>query len=55
MRALPIEAGAHRIVLEFRTPGLGAGAAVSVTALLVLGLLWLAGRRKPRASVTVGG
>ena len=55
MRALPIEAGSHRIVLEFRTPGLGAGAAVSVTALLVLGLLWLAGRRKPRASVTVGG
>jgi hypothetical protein len=46
MRALPIEAGTHRIVLEFRTPGIGAGAAISVLALLLLAALWLTGGRK---------
>jgi hypothetical protein len=46
MRALPIEAGTHRIVLEFRTPGLAAGAVVSVLALLLLAALWLTGGRR---------
>jgi uncharacterized membrane protein YfhO len=55
MRALPIVAGTHRIVLEFRTPGLRAGAVLSVASLLVLGLLWLAGRRKARAPSRAGG
>ncbi|HEY5283210.1 MAG TPA: YfhO family protein, partial [Polyangia bacterium] len=55
MRALPIVAGTHRIVLEFRTPGLRAGGALSVASLLVLGLLWLAGRRKARAPSRAGG
>jgi hypothetical protein len=40
MRALPLEAGTHRIVLEFRTPGLGAGAFISVVSLLLLAMLW---------------
>jgi hypothetical protein len=52
MRALPIEAGAHRIVLEFHTPGLGAGAAISVLSLLLLGAFWLAGGRKQRVLPT---
>jgi hypothetical protein len=55
MRALPLEAGTHRIVLEFRTPGLHAGAALSIVSLLVLGVLWLAGRRKARAPSCAGG
>ena len=55
MRALPIAAGTHRIVLEFRTPGFRAGGALSVASLLVLGLLWLAGRRKARAPSRAGG
>jgi hypothetical protein len=49
MRALPIEAGSHRIVLEFRTPGLGAGALVSVVSLFLLGLFWLWGGMGKRA------
>jgi hypothetical protein len=55
MRALPIAAGTHRLVLEFRTPGFRAGGALSVASLLVLGLLWLAGRRKARAPSRAGG
>ena len=50
MRALPIEAGTHKIVLEYRTPGLGAGAAISVASLLLLAALWLAGGRKNQTS-----
>jgi hypothetical protein len=51
MRALPLTVGSHRIVLEFRTPGLGAGIAISLMSLLMLGVLWLAGsRRKPAAT-----
>ena len=46
MRALPLEAGTHRIVLEFRTPGLGIGAVISVVSLLLLGVLWLGGDRR---------
>ncbi len=51
MRALPIEAGTHRIVLEFRTPGLAAGAAISVLCVLLLGMFWvspLAAGKRPR-------
>ena len=50
MRALPLEAGTHRIVLEFRTPGLVAGALISVLSLLLLATLWWVGRRKESAS-----
>jgi hypothetical protein len=50
MRALPIEAGTHKIVLEFHTPGLGTGAAISVASLLLLAALWLSGGRKNRTS-----
>ena len=53
MRALPLEAGTHRIVLEFRTPGLGAGAVVTIVSLLLLGMLWLGGgRRRTEESTT---
>jgi hypothetical protein len=41
MRALPLEPGTHRIVLEYQTPGLRAGAAISLLCLLMLGLLGL--------------
>jgi len=46
MRALPVETGTHRIVLEFRTPGLRAGAVISLVSLLILAGLWFAGRRR---------
>ena len=36
----------HRIVLEYPTPGLRAGAAISALCLLILGLLGLSGRRR---------
>ena len=49
MRALSLEAGMHRIVLEFRTPGLGVGALISVFSLLLLLALWFARGRKERA------
>jgi Bacterial membrane protein YfhO len=55
MRALPIEAGTHRIVLEFHTPGLGAGATISVLSLLLLAMFWLAGGRKARAATIPTG
>jgi len=55
MRALPIEAGTHRIVLEFHTPGLGAGAVISVLSLLLLAALWLAGGRGGRGSRIADG
>jgi len=55
MRALPLEAGTHRIVLEFRTPGLGAGALLSVFSLLLLATLWLAGSPKVKPSRTAAG
>ncbi len=54
MRALPIEAGSHRIVLAFRTPGLGAGAFVSLASLLLLGLFWLAGGAGKPAARSAG-
>lgn len=46
MRALPLEPGMHRIVLEYRTPGLRVGAAISMLCLVILGLL---GLPRPRA------
>lgn len=49
MRALPLAAGRHRIELEYRTPGLAAGASVSLASLLgLLGLLFSSARgRQP--------
>jgi len=41
MRALSVEAGPHRIVLEYRTPGLVAGATISALCLCLLALLGL--------------
>ncbi len=46
MRAVAIAPGTHRIVLEFRTPGLAAGAVISALCLLLLGGLWILGGRK---------
>ena len=45
MRALPLDVGRHRIVLEYHTPGLAAGGLISILCLLLLGGLWLSGRR----------
>ena len=54
MRALPVESGTHRIVLEYHTPGLAAGATISLVCLLLLGVLWGRGgrgvARRPRVS-----
>jgi hypothetical protein len=50
MRALPLTAGTHRIVLEFRTPGLGAGGVISLLSLLGLAMLWLGGGRRKSAA-----
>ncbi|MCO5167706.1 MAG: YfhO family protein [Planctomycetes bacterium] len=36
---VPLPAGQHRVVLEYRTPGLAAGAALSAAALVALALL----------------
>jgi len=41
MRALPLAPGYHRIVLEYRTPGLALGLVMSAISLLLLGLLSL--------------
>jgi hypothetical protein len=46
MRALPLAPGNHRIVLEYRIPGLPAGLAVSGTSLLVLLALFVLGARQ---------
>jgi hypothetical protein len=46
MRALPLTVGSHRIVLQFRTPGLDAGVTISLISLLMLGVLWLSGGRR---------
>ncbi len=48
MRALPLEPGSHRIVLEYHTPGLAAGGVLSAICLLVLGAFSLpdSGRKR---------
>ena len=46
MRAVAVEPGPHRIVLEYHTPGLHAGATLSALCLLLLGGFWLAGRKR---------
>jgi hypothetical protein len=46
MRAVAIEPGPHRIVLEYHTPGLRLGATVSGLCLLVLAGLWVSGRKR---------
>jgi hypothetical protein len=46
MRALPLDPGSHRIVLEYHTPGLGAGAILGAFCLLVLGVFSLPRGRK---------
>jgi hypothetical protein len=56
MRALPVEAGTHRIELHYRAPGLVPGATISLLCLLALGGLWLVGggpkaaRRRPASA-----
>ena len=49
MRAVAVQPGEHRIAMEFRTPGLGAGALLTLLSLMVLGILatvgWLSARR----------
>lgn len=47
MRAVTLAPGSHRIVFTYRTPGLVAGGALSGACLLLLGGLWLWGRRRP--------
>ncbi len=47
-RAVRIEAGAHRIAFRYRTPGLRAGATVSVAAALAISVAFWFTRRKPR-------
>ena len=44
MRAVSLEPGTHRIDMRFRTPGLTAGAVVTLLCLLVLAMLWWRGR-----------
>jgi hypothetical protein len=51
MRALPLEPGMHRIVLDYRTPGLRVGAAISILCLLLLALL---GLPRPRWQAPAG-
>jgi hypothetical protein len=49
MRAVALPVGSHRIVLEYRTPGLVAGGVVSLGFLLLLGGVWWWGRRRSPA------
>jgi hypothetical protein len=54
-RAVPVEAGAHRIVLRYATPGLGAGAIVSLAAALVLcAAVWTSRKIRPTPNVERG-
>jgi hypothetical protein len=48
MRALPLEPGSHRIVLDYQTPGLAAGGVLSTICLLVLGAFSLPGGGRKR-------
>lgn len=51
MRALPLSPGPHRIVLEYRTPGLALGLAASGLSALLLALLVMSAPRPRRAHV----
>jgi hypothetical protein len=51
MRALPLEPGSHRIVLEYRIPGLVPGSVTSLVSLLVIVLLALRPGRGQRRSL----
>jgi hypothetical protein len=46
LRAIPLAAGHHRLLLEYRPAMLATGALVSLLALAVLLVLWLVGRRR---------
>jgi hypothetical protein len=46
MRAVPIAAGRHRIVLSFAPPGLGTGLAISIASLLAIACAFFFGRRR---------
>jgi uncharacterized membrane protein YfhO len=50
-RAVAVEPGRHRIVFCYRTPGLRAGAAVSLAAWLAWAAVMLWARRSPPTSV----
>jgi uncharacterized membrane protein YfhO len=50
MRAVPVAAGAHQVVLSYTPPGLRAGLTVSLIAtVLVLGLALIPARRRRRS------
>jgi hypothetical protein len=46
MRAVPLQAGRHQIVLSFSPPGLRTGVAISMVSLLAIALALLFGRRR---------
>jgi hypothetical protein len=46
MRALRVQPGRHRVVLEYHTPGLRLGAAISLGCLLLLAGLVVCGRKR---------
>jgi uncharacterized membrane protein YfhO len=46
---IPVSDGAHVIELRYSTPGLALGAALSLFAVVVLGVLWSLRRRRARA------
>ncbi len=50
-RAVPVDPGPHRIVMSYRTPGLRAGAAISLLAWLG-GAAWLLASRARRRHIT---
>lgn len=50
MRAVRVSPGAHRIVLQYKTPGLGVGATLSLACLSLLVALAVAGRRRDGAA-----
>lgn len=49
LRAIPLAAGKHRILMEYSPPGYRAGKWISIAALLAYGAAWGAATRKPKA------